>query len=172
MVDDFHKAVVLEMESQNLRFGDNRTLPDWVWETVMGEEIGEVCSAVLPDDQDRHGNVMTELVQVAAVAHQWIDQMVRAGRVFSQHTIPINMNNLIPWVTMEYPEGLPSLAIPELHKAQGHAAAWVIHPGPDSSSGIARSLARIIAICYTYHEILNPEVSPRHIRRYLCDSRL
>lgn len=51
--------------------------PDTSWALVLGEEYGEVRTAILHDIFGGEGNLREELVQVAAVAVAWIEKIDR-----------------------------------------------------------------------------------------------
>lgn len=55
-------------------FGDcsSQFVSEWVKSAVLTEEVGEVAKALL--EQDREG-LRRELVQVAAVAHAWLESL-------------------------------------------------------------------------------------------------
>lgn len=67
--DDIFDAIGDEMDRQDAKFGSHRHLPPDRWNTILGEEVGEVAHAV--NEHDR-GNLIEELVQVCAVAVQWL----------------------------------------------------------------------------------------------------
>ena len=64
-----------EMNSQDRKWGANRDHHPAIWQLILGEEVGEVCQAMLHDEfgGDHAGTVRAELVQVAAVAMQMIE---------------------------------------------------------------------------------------------------
>ena len=64
-----------EMNSQDRKWGANRDHSPALWQLILGEEVGEVCQAMLHDEfgGDHAGTVRAELVQVAAVAMQMIE---------------------------------------------------------------------------------------------------
>lgn len=64
-----------EMNSQDRKWGANRDHHPSLWQLILGEEVGEVCQAMLHDEfgGDHAGTVRAELVQVAAVAMQMIE---------------------------------------------------------------------------------------------------
>jgi hypothetical protein len=65
-------CVVAEMHNQDFEHGANRNLPHLEWNAILVEEVGEVSKAI----QEREG-LREELVQVAAVALQWIEMIDR-----------------------------------------------------------------------------------------------
>lgn len=64
--------VMHEMLSQDKKWGANRDLAPLMWNAILGEEVGEVSKAIL----EKKG-LREELVQVAAVALQWIENIDR-----------------------------------------------------------------------------------------------
>lgn len=52
---------------------------DFVWLTILIEEVGEVAEAILHDKfgGSHAGTTLTELIHVAAVAVQWLESMVK-----------------------------------------------------------------------------------------------
>lgn len=64
--------VLIEMRRQDEKWGANRILPALLWNAILGEEVGEVSKAILEEEGLRE-----ELVQVAAVALQWIENIDR-----------------------------------------------------------------------------------------------
>jgi NTP pyrophosphatase (non-canonical NTP hydrolase) len=59
------RRVTAERERQDQKWGSQRHLPHDRWNTILGEEVGEVANAILEGDI---ANLKKELVQVAAVA--------------------------------------------------------------------------------------------------------
>lgn len=59
--------VVTEMLAQDEKWGPMRPHPDMLWLTILTEELGEAAKDMLEGRCPR-----AELVQVAAVAVQWI----------------------------------------------------------------------------------------------------
>ena len=62
------ELVRLERSAQDVKWGRDRHLDPLLWNAILGEEVGEVSRALL----ERTG-VLSELVQVAAVAVAWIE---------------------------------------------------------------------------------------------------
>jgi hypothetical protein len=63
-------AVATERERQDEEFGPLPRDISWgTWIGVLGEEFGEVCKEVV--EHDTKGNLLTELIHVAAVAEAW-----------------------------------------------------------------------------------------------------
>ncbi|OXX58245.1 MULTISPECIES: hypothetical protein [unclassified Vibrio] len=87
-------AVVAEMAFQDFRWGADRQLHNNVWDTILGEEVGEVSEAAILFVNAKLGQIKgnvskhtlevntkelrSELVQVAAVAMQWIEALDRS----------------------------------------------------------------------------------------------
>jgi len=65
--------VLAEMGMQDIKWGHDRDLDAGLWYLILGEEFGEVGKAVLENDE----NLREELIQVAAVAIQWIEMLDR-----------------------------------------------------------------------------------------------
>lgn len=74
-------AVMRERHRQLAKFGHQRHKNPGVWLAILGEEFGEVCQAAgptmglstgKPTDAD---DLYTELIQVAAVAVAWAEQI-------------------------------------------------------------------------------------------------
>jgi NTP pyrophosphatase (non-canonical NTP hydrolase) len=75
--------VIAEMNSQDEKWGADRDQHPFVWNTILGEEVGEVCQAILHDEfgGSHAGTAREELIQVAAVALQFIEQYDRLSSV-------------------------------------------------------------------------------------------
>ena len=73
------KDVLEEMNKQDEKWGADRNQHPFLWQVILGEEYGEVCQAMLHDEFGGHaaGTARDELVQVAAVALQMIEQYDR-----------------------------------------------------------------------------------------------
>lgn len=65
-------SVVNEMNRQDEKWGSARVMHHLEWLPILGEEVGEVSKAIL-----ENSNIREELVQVAAVALQWIEMIDR-----------------------------------------------------------------------------------------------
>jgi NTP pyrophosphatase (non-canonical NTP hydrolase) len=64
-----------ERDRQDDKWGGwDRFTPPFVFSAVLGEEYGEVCHALLEGDDH---NLREELIQVAAVAMAWVEQIER-----------------------------------------------------------------------------------------------
>lgn len=67
--NDIFTEILHEIVRQDEKWGSQRHLPPDRWNTILGEEVGEVAHAVNEHDRE---NLMEELVQVAAVCAQWL----------------------------------------------------------------------------------------------------
>lgn len=68
-------AIITERERQDAKWGGKPGVhrnDDHTYAAVLGEEFGEVCQAWLERDTD---NLRVELIQVAAVAIAWIENL-------------------------------------------------------------------------------------------------
>lgn len=72
--------ILSEMSSQDVKWGSDRNLKPLLWNAILGEEVGEVSKAILENDD----NLRQELIQVAAVAIQFIECIDR-GKVSHEH---------------------------------------------------------------------------------------
>jgi len=68
--------VMEEMEWQNEKFGE-QDHPSFVWLAILMEEVGELSQAALHDKfgGKAAGTLKEELIQVAAVALQWLETL-------------------------------------------------------------------------------------------------
>ncbi|KAA1217237.1 hypothetical protein H2653_11085 [Vibrio cholerae] len=64
------------MVSQDFKWGADRNLDPLFWNAILGEEVGEVSKAILENDP----NLRNELIQVAAVAMQWVECIDRNSK--------------------------------------------------------------------------------------------
>lgn len=83
MTPEFERAVALvadERARQNAKWGE-QTHHDFVWLAILMEEVGELAQAITQTEHGgpHAGTAKAELVQVAAVAVQWIECMERRG---------------------------------------------------------------------------------------------
>lgn len=69
--------VLSERERQDAKWGDQSGLPRERLVCALAEEVGEVAEAVLGNGKQR--DLVTELVQVAALAVQMIEHELAAG---------------------------------------------------------------------------------------------
>lgn len=63
-----------EIIKQDRTWGINRVQSSLLWQAVLSEEVGEVAKEVLEKDNEK---LREELVQVAAVALNWIKALDR-----------------------------------------------------------------------------------------------
>ncbi|WP_207218194.1 hypothetical protein [Vibrio vulnificus] len=99
IIDKHMKAAVIpdvlaEMATQDVMWGADRNLPPYLWDSILGEEVGEVVEAALllwsstlsvkKGTVSKHAleknatELRKELIQVAAVAMQWIEAIDRS----------------------------------------------------------------------------------------------
>ncbi|EKF9600401.1 hypothetical protein O1C43_000129 [Vibrio cholerae] len=87
------EQVIAEMVFQDMKWGESRTLNNHVWDSILSEEVGEVSEeAVLVWNaklgikkgfaskfilEQETEKLRSELIQVAAVAIQWIEAIDR-----------------------------------------------------------------------------------------------
>jgi NTP pyrophosphatase (non-canonical NTP hydrolase) len=69
-----------ERQRQNEKWGEQNH-DDYTWLAILSEELGETAQAALHNEfgGDAKGTLRTELVQVAAVAIQWLECIDRHG---------------------------------------------------------------------------------------------
>lgn len=68
---DLLAQVAAERVRQDRKWGTNFPgRPQDKWVSILGEEFGEVCRAVLEKD---HANLREELIQCAAVCLSWLE---------------------------------------------------------------------------------------------------
>lgn len=83
--DEIIAELFLERERQDSKWGvqDHKHT---MWSTILGEEVGEVCDAVLErefgGETDRE--IENELIQVAAVCIAWLECIERNRNVQNQ----------------------------------------------------------------------------------------
>lgn len=70
------KLIVDERKRQDEKWGADRNLDDTTWLTILMEEVGETCEAILKGLP----SMQTELVQVGAVALAWLECVDRRRR--------------------------------------------------------------------------------------------
>ena len=69
------EAIYAERDKQDARWGPlPRGLSDGIWLGVLVEEVGEVATETITLQTD-HDRLSAELVQVAAVAIAWLEEM-------------------------------------------------------------------------------------------------
>ncbi|KKN84424.1 hypothetical protein LCGC14_0288860 [marine sediment metagenome] len=64
-------AVYSERQRQDIKWGSQRHLDDTLWATILGEEYGELCEAILERDEE---GMVKEAIQVAAVCFAFLEQ--------------------------------------------------------------------------------------------------
>ena len=67
-----------ERKRQDDKWGAQRHLDDNLWTTILGEEYGEICRAILEKDWE---NLKEELVQTAAVCVAALEDLIQSGRL-------------------------------------------------------------------------------------------
>ena len=70
--DLIFQDIINERDRQDAKWGSQRKLPMDRWNTILGEEVGEVAHAVNEGDLT---NLAEELIQVAAVAVCWLESL-------------------------------------------------------------------------------------------------
>ena len=68
--------ILEETERQDAKWGSQRDLSRVDWMPILTEEVGEVAKSI--NDNETIDDLRNELVQVAAVCLQWIDNLDRA----------------------------------------------------------------------------------------------
>jgi hypothetical protein len=82
---DAIKSVVDEMNKQDEKWGADRNLHSLYWNAILMEEVGEASKEVIESTDifeptsEEIERLRGELVQVAAVAIQWIECLDRTG---------------------------------------------------------------------------------------------
>lgn len=71
-------AIIEERDRQNKKWGEQNHDP-FTWLAILSEEVGEAAQAALHDQfgGEHADTLQEELVQVAAVAVQWIECLLR-----------------------------------------------------------------------------------------------
>lgn len=96
-----------ERQRQDAKWGVQRNLPRLLWLGILGEEFGEVAKASiecvatfeddgeLPPEQIVYGEreLLEELVQTAAVAVAWIEDLLENGELNSLTDLPDAKNH-------------------------------------------------------------------------------
>ncbi|MBJ6952946.1 hypothetical protein [Vibrio cholerae] len=104
------EQVIGEMVFQDLKWGESRTLNNHAWDSILSEEVGEVSEeAVLVWNaklgikkgfaskftlEQQTEKLRAELIQVAAVAIQWIEALDRENKE-SRTKEELNNNGLL-----------------------------------------------------------------------------
>ena len=81
-MDNIFEEIKEERARQDRKFGANRTQGPFLWNTILTEEVGEVAEASLDlvfggFSKQNYQHLREELVQVAAVAVAYIEDMER-----------------------------------------------------------------------------------------------
>jgi len=69
-------GVLAERKMQVEKWGDHRNMTNFEWLAVIVEEVGEVARAMLQNEGTR---IIHELIQVAAVAVAWAEDIIEFG---------------------------------------------------------------------------------------------
>jgi hypothetical protein len=71
--------VFAEIKRQDVKWGKNRTHPDEWWYAILGEEFGEIGTALLETHfrykTANSDDIRKELIHVIAVGIQWLNSM-------------------------------------------------------------------------------------------------
>jgi NTP pyrophosphatase (non-canonical NTP hydrolase) len=71
MMQTIFNLIAEERKRQDIKWGANRDQHDMIWLTILIEEVGETAEAIL-----KHlPTVKDELIQVAAVAVAWLENI-------------------------------------------------------------------------------------------------
>lgn len=77
-VDEYRQVILRAIEDERLRqnekWGDQSGHSNYLWSTILTEEIGEAAEAAL-DGDDVHLSI--ELIQCAAVCVQWLEALYK-----------------------------------------------------------------------------------------------
>lgn len=78
---DIINDIRAERIKQYAKWGDQSSLLDFIWSTILTEEVGEAAQAVMDNhfEGEHAGTLRMELVQVAAVAVAWIEAIDKRG---------------------------------------------------------------------------------------------
>ena len=78
------RAIIKEREKQIEKWGQ-QSHDDYRWLAILTEEVGELAQAILQSEFGgvHAGQTYTELIQVAAVAVQWLEHMISVGEAKS-----------------------------------------------------------------------------------------
>jgi len=85
--------IAAEREFQNSQHGEsNKNNTDGDWLAILTEEIGEVAQALLHNKfgGTHAGTLRDELVQVAAVAVQWLEHIDLNGEIIVRQSIDLH----------------------------------------------------------------------------------
>ncbi len=79
MDKDLLNPVFDEIKRQDIKWGPNRTHPDEWWYAILGEEFGEIGTALLENhfryQNANNGDIRKELTHLIAVGIQWLNSM-------------------------------------------------------------------------------------------------
>lgn len=78
-MDNILKDIIAERQRQDDKFGADRNQHNYIWNAILLEEVGEASKECLEIDFDKKSEreLRAELVQVAAVAVAWIENLDR-----------------------------------------------------------------------------------------------
>jgi NTP pyrophosphatase (non-canonical NTP hydrolase) len=76
-----NRQIEAERDFQDAKWGEQNH-DDYRWLAILMEEVGELAQAMLHDEfgGSHAGTAQSELVQVAAVAVQWLECIERRGQ--------------------------------------------------------------------------------------------
>lgn len=77
------QEILEERTRQDKKFGENRDQDHMLWLTILAEEFGEVANAIL-EKKDRN-ELNKEIIQCAAVAVAWIENIYRRAHIEVQN---------------------------------------------------------------------------------------
>ena len=80
VLDEFHRQRTLWGDSKDLAPRDPGT-----WLAILTEEVGEAAKAIITPDSEPDGDLITELVQIAAVCVSWLDAIEHGGATTIPH---------------------------------------------------------------------------------------
>lgn len=86
----FYENIARERKRQFVLFGQQHHLPSW-WIVILGEELGEAF-----DDFLIHEDNQNELIQVAAVATAWIEDITGQNTDNVIQSLRENRTNYLP----------------------------------------------------------------------------
>jgi NTP pyrophosphatase (non-canonical NTP hydrolase) len=152
-IDAILAEVAAERERQDARWGApvTRGYSAEKWLTVLGEEIGEVCAALLAGDKPwKPGHDLRhELVQVAAVCGAWAEALGEPKRGTYDETLP--------WVPDD-----PDMSrwLPALMDDVGCLAHCIyVH---DTPQHVAECLAGVTTTAVRWAAALEPDAKEAH----------
>lgn len=74
VMENVFELIRQERERQDKKWGADRDQDDYVWETILTEEVGEAAESIL---KDTPAHTTEEVIQIAAVATAWLECMLR-----------------------------------------------------------------------------------------------